>query len=252
MDIKHVLSCNPLRPGVRRAAVAATAAGGRSGWIDHDGGIVESATTAAASPSTTRGRARGAAAAVPRRRLARDVRRLAGVHRRRRLPAPRAVDVRRLAHRPATHGWQAPAYWHAASGDWQAFTLAGLGPVDPAAPVATSAGTRPTPSPAGPAPACRRGRVGDRRTGARRRRRRRLVRRGVAVDGQPVHRLSRVPAVRRRGRRVQRQVHGQPAGAARQLPGPRRPATPGARTATSSRRTPAGRSPASALAVATR
>ncbi len=32
-------------------------------------------------------------------------------------------------------GWQAPGYWRKAGGDWQVMTLAGLRPVDPAAPV---------------------------------------------------------------------------------------------------------------------
>ena len=53
------------------------------------------------------------------------------------------------------------------------------------------------------------------------------LRRGVAVDAQPVRRLPRLPPLRRRLRRVQRQVHVQPAGAARVLL--RHPAPPRAR-----------------------
>ena len=32
-------------------------------------------------------------------------------------------------------GWQAPLYWHGENDDWQVFTLSGLRPLDPAAPV---------------------------------------------------------------------------------------------------------------------
>ncbi|HXF07920.1 MAG TPA: ergothioneine biosynthesis protein EgtB [Candidatus Acidoferrales bacterium] len=34
-----------------------------------------------------------------------------------------------------TRGWQAPLYWHADGDDWRVFTLGGLRPLDPAAPV---------------------------------------------------------------------------------------------------------------------
>ena len=40
-----------------------------------------------------------------------DARRVRGVHRRRRLPAARAVAVARLGHRACARGWQAPLYW---------------------------------------------------------------------------------------------------------------------------------------------
>ena len=85
----------------------------------------------------------------------------------------------------------------------------------------TSAGTRPTPSPVGGCPLAVGGRVGDRRPGAGRRRRCAAVGTARCGSGRPA-RTSPYPGFRpggRSGRRVQRQVHGQPAGAARQLPG---------------------------------
>jgi ergothioneine biosynthesis protein EgtB len=42
MDIKHVLSCNPLRPAYRTAPPAlASAATPKADWFEHDGGLVE-------------------------------------------------------------------------------------------------------------------------------------------------------------------------------------------------------------------
>src|SRR5262245_3153452 len=41
MDIKHVLSCNPLRPAYGDLPWKEPRVGNEQGWIDHDGGIVE-------------------------------------------------------------------------------------------------------------------------------------------------------------------------------------------------------------------
>ena len=43
MDIKHVLSRNPLHPAYlpRRAPAPAAIAPPKAGWIEHDGGLVE-------------------------------------------------------------------------------------------------------------------------------------------------------------------------------------------------------------------
>ena len=57
MDIKHVLSCNPLAPGLRRRRppAARRPAAPPSRWIEHPtAASSRSATTGAASPSTTR------------------------------------------------------------------------------------------------------------------------------------------------------------------------------------------------------
>ena len=160
MDIQHVLSCNPLLPGVRRrcrgrpdARRPATAA-----WIDHDGGIVEIGHDGRRrSRSTTRARATrrccGRSAIADR---AGDLRRVAGVHRRRRLPAARAVDVRRLGDGAGQRLGRRPSTGTSATASWQRVRARRPAAGRPRRRrSSTSAGTRPTRSPAGPAPACR-------------------------------------------------------------------------------------------------
>ena len=68
------------------------------------------------------------------------------------------------------------------------------------------------------------------------------VRRRVGMDAERLPALSGLPAARRRARRVQRQVHGEPAGAARRLLRHAAPATRARPTATSSTPTSAGSS----------
>ena len=101
MDIKHVLSRNPLLPAYDAAAPAPAGAGrcarpGRStpaGTVEigHAGRWLLLRQRAAPAPGLPR--------AVRPRRPAGDLRRVAGVHRRRRLPPTRAVAVRRMGHR---------------------------------------------------------------------------------------------------------------------------------------------------------
>ena len=97
MDIKHVLSLNPLQPvyaGVPERAVASpTRSAGstsRAGWsrsaTDGDGFSFDNELP----------RHQRVAGAVPARRPAGHQRRVAGVHGRRRLPPPRALALRRL------------------------------------------------------------------------------------------------------------------------------------------------------------
>ncbi len=106
MDIKHVLSINPLRPayaGTTSADVIPTA----MGWVDFDGGLVEVGLdrVAGADPLASFAfdnespRHRTCARAVPPRRPAGHERRVDGLHRRRRVPALRAVAVRRVGQR---------------------------------------------------------------------------------------------------------------------------------------------------------
>ena len=159
-------------------------------------------------------------------------------------------------------GWDAPLYWEQRDGQWLAMSLEGLQPVDRAAPVAhvsyyeadafarwagkrlptefewevaaqglpvagNSLATRALrPLPAEPAPAAA---APD-------------VRRRVGMDAERLPALSGLSAARRRARRIQRQVHGEPAGAARRLLRHARRATRARPTATSSTPTSAGSS----------
>ncbi len=106
---------------------------------------------------------------------------------------------------------------------------------------ATSATTRPMRSRAGPASICRPRRSGRSRRDAAARRR---LRRRLAMDAQRLFALSGLSRRGRRARRIQRQVHGQPDGAARQLAARRRPAMRARATAISSIRRRAGSSAA--------
>ena len=144
-------------------------------------------------------------------------------------------------------GWDAPLYWEPGEdGDWRVMSLGGLVRSIPTPRSPTSAISRPTPTPAGPASGCR-----PRRSGS-------TPSAGLATGGglRDLDRIAPRPAgpaggLRQmfgdlwqwtasayapypgfvpgagRGRRVQRQVHGQPDGAARRML--RHPARPCAR-----------------------
>ena len=110
-------------------------------------------------------------------------------------------------------GWQAPGYWRLKDDSWHVMTLAGLMPVDPAAPVlhvsyyeaeafARFAG-KCLPSEQEWEVAAGAGLVG------------RCVWRRLAMDTQRLSVLSGLPRGRRRARGIQWQVHGQPDGPAR-------------------------------------
>jgi hypothetical protein len=167
-----------------------------------------------ASASTTSSRRIACCCAGRDRPRSRDQRRMARLHGRRRLSQARPVAVGRLGHGQA-EGWNAPGYWREIDGEWFTMTLAGLRRSIRRR-CATSATTRPTPSRAGPASICRPRRMGSRRAcgllddafGV-----------GLAMDPQRLFARIRATAPRRRARRVQRQVHGQPDGAARLVAG---------------------------------
>jgi ergothioneine biosynthesis protein EgtB len=139
MDIKHVLSRNPLRPSyLRRAHVRGDTAPPKAGWIEHDGGVAEIGHT---------GEGFGFDNEFPRHR----------VH----------LGPFALADRPVTcgewlsfmedggyarpefwlsdgwsvvmtNGWRSPLYWFTDPEEpdtWLQFTLSGVRPVDPDEPV---------------------------------------------------------------------------------------------------------------------
>ena len=147
------------------------------------------------------------------------------------------------------HGWRAPLYWRRGDGngsdpnsdpnsddDWHCFTLGGWRRVARGEPVCHVSYLRSRRLRAlGRRPPADGARVGD-GLGARVARQRQLrrerplssrdrarrrpcadVRRGVAVDRQRLLALPRLSRAARRARRIQRQVHVQPAGAARRL-----------------------------------
>ena len=96
MDIKHVLSLNPLMPAYAGTPSAA-ATPDPLGWVDFEGGLVEIGHEGEGfSFDNELPRHQQLPRAVPAGRPARHQRRVAGVHHRRRLPAPRALALRRL------------------------------------------------------------------------------------------------------------------------------------------------------------
>jgi ergothioneine biosynthesis protein EgtB len=135
MDIKHVLSINPLQPRYDDLRVDAPRANRPHGWIERAGGLVDI------------GHAGGGFAFDNE-----SPRHTTYVH-------PFAVADRAVTcgdwlefiaddgyARPdlwlsdgwstvQADGWDAPLYWSRTNGDWHVFTLAGPKPVDPAEPV---------------------------------------------------------------------------------------------------------------------
>ena len=164
MDIKHVLSRNPLRPAYADGDGHAHRGRRRAGrgWIDARRRHRSSRPRRRRLRVRQRGPPpRRAAAPVPHRRPARHLRRVAGLHGRRRLRAARAVAVRRLGHRAGSRAGEAPLYWEPDGDGWAVFTLAGLRPVDPAEPVVPRQLLRGRRlRPLGRRPAADRGRVG--------------------------------------------------------------------------------------------
>jgi ergothioneine biosynthesis protein EgtB len=134
MDIKHVLSLNPLQPAYAPAPSPARA-GREAEWIDFDGGLVEIG-------------ARGGAFAfdneTPRHKAWLEPYRLKdrlvtagewlafvedGGYRR---PELWLSDGWAAVNREC---WEAPLYWRRDADGWSIFTLHGRGPLDPHAPV---------------------------------------------------------------------------------------------------------------------
>jgi ergothioneine biosynthesis protein EgtB len=154
MDIKHVLSCNPLMPEYRVASEQVAPLSHPLDWVEHPGGLVEVGHS---------GQGFGFDNEFPRHRA--------------------VVTPFALADRLVTCGewigfiedggytrpelwlsdgwatvnqqrWEAPLYWSRDDGRWQVFTLFGPRPVEPAEPVTHVSYTRPTRTPTGPVCDC--------------------------------------------------------------------------------------------------
>ena len=126
-------ACGLARPREGRAGAAPTP----PVWIDGRQGPTTSAMRVRALRSTARGRAiRGLAAAARARRSPGHQRRMARLHRRRRLRHGEPVVVGRLELACAQRD-RGPLYWRRdEGGEWsRQFGLDGLTPLDPAAPV---------------------------------------------------------------------------------------------------------------------
>jgi ergothioneine biosynthesis protein EgtB len=136
MDIKHAFSCNPLHPAYMPVAAAALCKAAPLRWIGVAGGIREIGHDGDGFAFDNEG---------PRHQvLIRDFRiasRLVtngeyldfvqdGGYAR---PEYWFMDGIETVRR---EGWRAPLYWRTGEGGWSEFTLAGLRPLDPAAPVA--------------------------------------------------------------------------------------------------------------------
>ncbi len=134
-DLLHLFSCNPLDPAYRPGRPAPAQAPAPVAWIAFDGGLRAIGHD---------GRGFAFDAEGPRHEV---------LIRPFRLADRAATNAEWLAfiaeggyRRPefwlsdgwatvAAQGWQAPLYWEERDGEWLAFTLSGLLPLDPAAPV---------------------------------------------------------------------------------------------------------------------
>ncbi|WP_347956810.1 ergothioneine biosynthesis protein EgtB [Gordonia aichiensis] len=137
MDIKHVLSCNPLEPVYAGRPAAGTVAG-PLGWRSYDGGLVEVGHRPASDGTFCYDNE------TPRHREYLEPFRLAdrlvtngewrefmadGGYRRPELWLSDGWATVNAQH------WRAPLYWREHDGEWTEHTLSGTGPVDPTLPV---------------------------------------------------------------------------------------------------------------------
>ena len=244
MDIKHVFSLNPLLPAYQPPRRRVRGAAAPLAWVEFTGGLEEIGHDGPAFAFDNE---------TPRHRVWLDPFRLAsrpvtcGEFAEFIADGGYAQPEFWLSEGWATvqqQGWEAPLYWRGEADAWRIFTLSGEKPLDPAEPVvhvsfyeadayAKWAGKRlPTEaewevaahgivdqgSPLA-------GNLGDsRRSPSRRRDRRRRGaapddRRCLGMDREPLHPLSAVSRSRRCDRRVQREIHVEPDGAARRRRG---------------------------------
>jgi ergothioneine biosynthesis protein EgtB len=134
-DLKHLLSRNPLRPAYQKPWPLTPIGARVRGWISHKAGQYEIGHAGAGFCFDNE---------APRHRVWLDAFSIAthpvthgdfiefmedGGYRRPELWLSAGWD---LVH---ARGWQAPAYWERRDGEWRTFTLHGMAPVDPHAPV---------------------------------------------------------------------------------------------------------------------
>jgi ergothioneine biosynthesis protein EgtB len=136
MDIKHVLSRNPMHPAYGPLPWKPGDTAGDEGWLAHPGGVAEI------------GHDRGGGFAFDNEGPRHEV-----------LLQPYELATTLVTNRDwqafiddggygrpelwmsdgwaevQANGWDAPEYWAHGDGGWEVFTLDGLGPVDPSAPV---------------------------------------------------------------------------------------------------------------------
>ncbi|MET0323940.1 MAG: ergothioneine biosynthesis protein EgtB [Ilumatobacteraceae bacterium] len=135
MDIEHVLSRNPLNPAYGDLPWTTTYESAGAGWTEHDGGIVTVGHAGDGFAFDNEG---------PRHDTLLQPFRIAdslvtcgdwlafiddGGYRRAELWMSDGW------HTVQDRGWHAPDYWEQRDGSWHVFSLAGLQPLDPAAPV---------------------------------------------------------------------------------------------------------------------
>jgi len=135
-DVKHLLSCNPLYPAYREDAVAgALPPGTPMGWTRYDGGIVRQGHEGDGFAFDNESPAHDLLLRPYRlaNRLVTQGEYLAfmldGGYRRPELWLSLGWDEVNRA------GWHAPLYWEGRHDDWRVFTLHGMQPLDPHAPV---------------------------------------------------------------------------------------------------------------------
>jgi ergothioneine biosynthesis protein EgtB len=134
-DVKHLLSCNPLRPAYRKPWPLTSILGTDANWIPVEGGVREIGHAGNGFAFDNEG---------PRHRVMLEDFEIAshpvthgdfvafiddGGYRRPELWLSAGWDAVRA------HGWHAPAYWERHDGEWRTFTLHGMAPVEANTPV---------------------------------------------------------------------------------------------------------------------
>ena len=163
MDIKHVFSLNPLLPAYQAPQLQVQATAHPLSWVDFDGGLKEIGHSGSGFAFDNES---------PRHKIWLEPFRLAArpVTCDEYLGFIEEAGYRRpefwLSDGWATvreQGWEAPLYWLREGEEWSVFTLSGRRRLNPSSRYATSAFTKPMPSPDGRGNDCRPKRNGRQR-----------------------------------------------------------------------------------------